>query len=334
MSGVITEFRGVLRLPSQIMLAEDALGRTYDVQAGATAFTISTPRLPDDIDQTPIGTARSLVRPRRRDARLRLVEKDRGWGHMAFAGEDRSGARIFASYVTTLLIHVTLDVDPKTESYPGAAEGLGDVLVPWWSRVMTWIELWTGQILTPESGPDVGLTSSIWTVAYDHPRRMLTGFANPSFVTLQPHTMAISGDDLQAAFDRAGGDETPPPEWELYLRSGRRSDLRLRIIDVATAVEVALSRALDRRLSAQPKAARDRITTMANGVVGLIDLLESIDGTEHPRRNLVMNRIAGPRNRAAHRGITPTPDEVTKASSTARILLDEYSPVPTPGRGS
>jgi hypothetical protein len=305
-------------------------GRTYHVQAGGTAFTISTPRLPDDIDQTPIGTARSLVRPRYRDARLRLVENDRGWGHMAFGGVDRSGARIFASNVTTLLIHVTLDVDPEPESYADAAVGLVGVLVPWWSRVMTWVELWTGQILTPESGPDIGLTSSIWTVAYDHPRRMLTGFANPSSVTLHSHTRAISSDALQVAFDRADGSETPPAEWELYLRSGRRSDLRLRIIDVATAVEVALSRALDRRPAGQPKAARNRITTMANGVVRLIRLLESIDGTEHSRRNLVAHRIAGPRNLAAHQGVTPTPDEATEAWSTAGILLDEYSPMPTP----
>jgi hypothetical protein len=102
---------------------------------------------------------------------------------------------------------------------------------------------------------------------------MLTGFANPSSVTLHSHTRAISGDDLQVAFDRAGGGEMPPPAWELYLRSGRRSDLRLRIIDVATAVEVALSRALDRRLVGQPKAVRNEITLLANGVVGLIRLL-------------------------------------------------------------
>jgi hypothetical protein len=130
MSGVITEFRGVLRLPSQIMLAEDALGRTYHVQAGATAFTISTPRLPDDIDQTPIGTASSLVRPRCRDARLRLVEKDRNWGRMAFGGVDGAGARIFASYVTTLLIHVTLDVEPEAESYPEAPLASGTCSSP------------------------------------------------------------------------------------------------------------------------------------------------------------------------------------------------------------
>ncbi len=330
MSGVITEFRGVLKLPSQVMLAADALGRRYDVQAGETTFTISTPRLPDDIDETPIGTARSLVRPDVEDEHLRLVEKDRGWGHMAFAGVDQSGARIFASYVSTLLIHVTLDVEVEAESYADVASGLGDVLVPWWSRVMTWIELWTGQILTPESGPDIGLTSSIWTVAHDHPHRMLTGFGTPYHVTLQPHTMAISGDDLHAAFDRASGDELPPAEWELYIRSGRRSDLRLRIIDVATAVEVALSRALDRCLATQPKAARDRITGLANGVVGLVNLLESIDGTAHSRHNLVAHRIAGPRNLAAHQGVTPTPDEVTEAWRTARILLDEYSPMPTP----
>jgi hypothetical protein len=159
---------------------------------------------------------------------------------------------------------------------------------------------------------------------------MLTGFANPSSVTLHSHTRAISGDDLQVAFDRAGNGEMPPPAWELYLRSGRRSDLRLRIIDVATAVEVALSRALDRRLVGQPKAARNEITVLANGVVGLIRLLESIDGTEHSQRRLVADRIAGPRNLAAHQGVTPTPDEVNEAWRTARILLDVYSPMPTP----
>jgi hypothetical protein len=159
---------------------------------------------------------------------------------------------------------------------------------------------------------------------------MLTGFATPSSVTLHSHTRAISGDALQVAFDRAAGGEMPPLEWQLYLRSGRRSDLRLQIIDIATAVEVALSRALDRRLAGQPKAARDRITTMANGVVGLIDLLESIDGTEHSHRNRVVHRIAGPRNLAAHEGVSPTPDEVNEAWRAAGILLDVYSPMPTP----
>lgn len=69
----------------------------------------------------------------------------------------------------------------------------------------------------------------------------------------------------------------------------------------------------------------------ANGLVGLLRLLESIDGLSKPESLVarVADQLAKPRNDAVHRGSLPTDPE--RAYAAARAILDRYSPLAQPG---
>jgi hypothetical protein len=105
------------------------------------------------------------------------------------------------------------------------------------------------------------------------------------------------------------------------------------VIEVATATEVALTSKLHDRLQAVPSEARDVIVKQANGLVGALTLLEKIDGISRSDSQLerVKDQLAKPRNDAVHRGLKP-PDATTlqRAVTTARAVLDRYSPLPQP----
>ncbi len=65
-----------------------------------------------------------------------------------------------------------------------------------------------------------------------------------------------------------------------------------------------------------------------NGLVGLLKLVEQIDGVAKCRWPQVRDRIAKPRNSCVHRGIEPTREEVQRAIKEAQTLLETYSPLP------
>src|SRR4029453_2682010 len=65
-----------------------------------------------------------------------------------------------------------------------------------------------------------------------------------------------------------------------------------------------------------------------NGLVGLLKLVEQIDGVAKCRWPQVRDRLAKPRNSCVHRGIEPTREEVHRAIKEAQTLLETYSPLP------
>jgi hypothetical protein len=161
----------------------------------------------------------------------------------------------------------------------------------------------------------------------------LTGWGGTVGETyVQFSNVAASAQVLTSAFARASVEDEPAAEWLLYLRARRLRDSRLAVIEAATATEVALSRAIGARLGAVSRRARDRIVENANGLVGLVQILEDLDGLdpEQTVRKRVAHRLAGPRNQAAHRGLPPDSETRNSALAEARSVLDAYSPLPLP----
>jgi hypothetical protein len=93
---------------------------------------------------------------------------------------------------------------------------------------------------------------------------------------------------------------------------------------------VALVGALRKRLNSIPQDALEAIVNAANGLVGLLKLVEVIDGlpTKKSRSGRVVGKLARPRNSCVHRGIEPTRQEVQSAITEAQTLLEIYSPRP------
>jgi len=106
------------------------------------------------------------------------------------------------------------------------------------------------------------------------------------------------------------------------LRDNRRA-----VIDAATAAEVALAHALRTRLGEMPEDALEATICSVNGLVGLLTLVEQIDGVAKPRWPQVRDKIAEPRNSCVQRGIKPTREEVHRAIKEAQRLLETYSPL-------
>ena len=99
----------------------------------------------------------------------------------------------------------------------------------------------------------------------------------------------------------------PPDAWALFLSASKSEDPRLAVIEVGTAVEVALSRAVHDRLATLAEGARNQVIIDAGGVVGLVRILEKLDG--RVQKSLVkrtMDQLASPRNQAVHAARAPS----------------------------
>jgi hypothetical protein len=127
----------------------------------------------------------------------------------------------------------------------------------------------------------------------------------------------------------------PPPLAHLLLRDARRAhwdeDLRRAVIDAASAVEVALSAAIRTHLAAMPPKALDELVD--GRLRGLVDLYRFHARGLAPITSVSLNRLdnklAKVRNRVAHAGHRPDPDEVKTALQVAAELLPEIAPLPS-----
>ncbi len=123
-----------------------------------------------------------------------------------------------------------------------------------------------------------------------------------------------------------------PPEEHLLLRDSRtaalRNDGRKAVIDAASAVEVALARAIRTRLTTAPsEESIDRVLEDARGVMELYDLAAVLGIGLSPSRGEVAGRLAGRRNLAVHEGKDPGDVAVREAQETARAIVVDASPL-------
>ncbi len=103
------------------------------------------------------------------------------------------------------------------------------------------------------------------------------------------------------------------------------------VITATSAAELALSEAAMRGLEDAGRSAREAKIVL-KGVNGLIDLyrLNSAFPAGLPvSLGQVMNKLATPRNEAAHAGATPTQEVVGEAIGTAKAMV-MIAPVPSP----
>jgi hypothetical protein len=133
------------------------------------------------------------------------------------------------------------------------------------------------------------------------------------------------------ALARVSREESPAVQWRLLRRAERLAliDGHQAILAAASAAEVCLASAIRGRLQNLPEEAMEQIITNCGGIAGLIDLVEGMDGGVRSESGAVKDRLAGPRNRAAHRGETPDKDTLQNALEVVRDLLDHYSPAPS-----
>jgi len=114
--------------------------------------------------------------------------------------------------------------------------------------------------------------------------------------------------------------------------AARAGDRRRAVIDSGTAAEVSLASCVAVQLWAGGLAisAGERIIQQANGVVGLVDLYESLGGNLPVSKRRVMDQLAKPRNDAAHGGQAPDQTGVENAMTVATSIVRTATPLPPP----
>lgn len=322
------ELEGVAYLPAQLLVAPDALGQTFDARTGPTNFSISFPVLPKDAE-----TGGFFLGPPYATTRwARLKNLEGMWGQMGFDKvpglprplQSNVGAVALRIYVEDL---ADISTDISLMSFASSFGSRYDV---WYSNVVEWFELWGYRQWANSFSPPALSSGSLWPIDLDDSR--LSGWHPPLYAHFSGSNHAVNSNTISSAFDHASSNEYPPPEWLLYLNALRSHDPRQAIIEANTAAEVGMAHAIHDRLSTLSEDAREQIVKQANGVVGLAKLLVVIDGSvgSVPSSPKISNQLAGPRNRAAHRGAAPSQDEVDQARNVAKSLLDAYSPLPGP----
>jgi len=140
-----------------------------------------------------------------------------------------------------------------------------------------------------------------------------------------------------SAFAHAGRGQRPSLPWQLLVaaqRHGVSGDGRRAIVDVATAVEVALSTPLRIHLARAGLKDRTMKRLLGGGTVRLIELYRSEIGELSVRQDAIVRDVCDPRNSAIHEGAVPTMSIAWDALRTARELLTELAPIdgdPTTG---
>lgn len=321
---------GVVQLPTEAFVAEDVLGATFTGSAAAAAFELAFPRLPVVTGSVPY----ALQPPYPVDEVIRSVieRNDLSWGYASNRRRMPDGQeRAVAWRVEQLAIKITFEDADDGVAFYDLADRFGGAFNAWYGIVLDWTQLWTDAI-APLDFPLAAFRSHLRDVDEPVPGGV-TGWGGIGGLGLrtgflQTSESALDRRMLTRAFALADASDSPPLEWELFLRARRDPDRRIGVIEAATATEVALTRAFGVELPHIAPSTRDLIVKNANGLVGLLRLLESMEGVE--QRDSLVNRVshqlANPRNDAVHRGSSPAnPD---KAFFTARAVLDRHSPLP------
>ncbi|MGC0144323.1 hypothetical protein [Pseudactinotalea sp. Z1732] len=253
---------------------------------------------------------------------------EHGWGYMGFGATAPDYPPPLASWMRAIGIRASwrgAEGDGTEEAEHAALFGAD--FDTWFALFGRWLELWSSQRIVMAEERASGTRGQMQLSADSRPA-IRTGWSPPfPRVTFHGSQEAIHYATASAAAANASEGIELPLEWELWLRA-RWTDFRRSLIDATTAAETGLAAAVRRLLGDVGDAASETIIQSANGLVGLVKLLESLQPVAKSRIPRIADRLAGPRNRAVHRGAAPERGELEAAIRESEALLDFYSPRP------
>ena len=298
-------FEGVLHLPWPLPVVTEALGLSQSVVIGSHQARISLPTLEGEFPNS------RLVSPLdRKGAGLRNdLRSLASWG---FQGT-RTQCNVGAVRISMLL--------NGADAIPGVATALR----AWLEIVQIWVESWLQSPIdagSPRGDLDLILASGR--------KPMTTTSLHPRIVIVRGRV--LSEPQVRGAFRQASRGGLPPAEHTL-LASGRRAildgDTRRAVIEAGSAVEVAMSGYITNRLTTRglPSAFAEKVTTNANGVVGLHDLCSSLGWEPTVSKGRISRELAEVRNHAAHRGTVPDGERTRTAMIHAAGVVESMNPM-------
>lgn len=334
----IRPIEGAVVLPWDLMVKMDALGTSLNGSVECGGFEILLPRYSPSSDaeaaapgSLPKGV--DLASPDPNNGRLAggLIADgpfSERWGGVCIWTPPTATevSRPLAADVHAFGLRAEVS-DPVGVIDAELADRFGRQFKTWYRLLIEWVEVWTSQLVHRHWQRPPIPRGSVWDLSADPPT--LTGFGGVSGpIFFQGSDVAATFSHLQAAAKQATAKNQLPAEWTALMTAKRATQSRLAVIEAGTAAEMALASAIERRL---PNMTPDGVTTViknANGVAGLVKLLDAMQGRPPGNRSRVFALLAKPRNLAVHSGEVPSRDVADKAITTATALLEEFSPLP------
>lgn len=309
-------YGGMFTLQEPITMSTEALSRVYSARVPSGVFSLLMPRITAD---------NWFAGPEGLPERAALVAAEIAWTHGGRMASDEVGGPPVAASVKSIGFEFTQSVEDGAPIYE-LAQTLGKELDMWLRTLIDWLELWTEQPLVLDANRPHETRGQIWSM--DPSREVPSGWG----LTLRAFVggVKVSGTMLSVACEYASDRRALPEEWQIYLRSKRWLSGGLKVIDAATAAEMAIERRLSQELAKRSEFNADSTDALVSNAVGIVQKLQALEAIcppEKSRLRRVKDRIAGPRNSSVHAGKHPSSEVSKRALETARDILDAYSPI-------
>ena len=325
---------------SGLLIESECLGRSYTSRTTGRDLTVSLPRMPADWQGDgflePPQWSYQTFRDAEQDARL--SDSAFEWGATSGFKNNADGSQSpeFAR-VRRWGFETTMDAASNKFAFFGARSEAVREIEEWWDLVSSWISIFTKQdfveIGKTGSGIRVGPIVT-WCGGQDALR------VNGSTDTSIPIVNDVGVDHLDdptltRCMALAATGTEPPDEW-LFIRDARSlvnaKQYRRAAIDSCTAAELSLTALIDAKLIADRtcEADRKKLFKSHHGISRLTELHKEVDAAGQLPRRLV-EEVGALRNKAAHRGYTPTIRETKKSIRTAASVVELAYPLATFG---
>jgi hypothetical protein len=329
------QLEGHFACGNALFIAIECLGHSYNTKTATRDVSISLPTLKQNWQEGHLAPPTWTYRNSRDSNQNSDVQDDKfEWGvTVGFHNEpDGSQAPDYAR-VSRWRFETAITTSRMASDFFRARTNVVRELESWWELTSSWISIFTQQnsvqIGKAGSGMRVG---SIITWAGDGNSYRV----NPSIDTSRPVLSAAGVDildhhTLTACLTLAASQTEPPLEWT-FIRDARSlaaaKEYRRATIDACTASELALTALIDSKFDADniPAPSRAAQFDAHHGIARLARLHGSSGAAGTLPRQLVQ-KVGALRNKAAHRGYTPTLSETALAIQTATTVVELASPL-------
>lgn len=321
---------------SGLLIESECLGRSYTSRTTGRDLSVSIPRLPADWQgdgflDPPIWSYKSFSDS---EQEAKFPDTAFDWGVTSgFKNNDNGTQSPEFARVRRFGFETTMDADSDKFAFFNARSDAMREIDVWWDLVSSWISIFTKQdfveIGKTRSGIHVGPIVT-WCGNIDQLR------VNGSRDTSVPIVNDVGVDRLDDAtltrcLTLAANGTQPPDEW-LFIRDARSlvngKQYRRAVIDACTAAELSLTALIDNKFSADGTSAADRKKQFDahHGIAKLKTLHKNVGAAGTLPKRLV-EYVGATRNKAAHRGYSPTIDETSLAIDTAVAVVEQAYPL-------
>jgi len=216
----------------------------------------------------------------------------------------------------------------KYQHYKVAAKSIASAINNYMDELLLFIEVITGSICKSNGNKKISTHTSSFETIYNGKIRYLNTASTTVEMYFVMDTVGMQSTEMQNAADLVN-QELKPHIAHCYLRDARKAvqerDNRKSIIDVGTALEIALTEICKKKLLTDNS---NKFTDIAlkkfRTLGGRLMLADSLGFDLFEQRNIIQQKVIALRNDAVHNGQVHTREEVNEAIEIATKIIKHY----------